>query len=313
MRTTGTLTAPTISRAGVESFDAVVLSAGDLEATFIPAAGMLGASLRHDGDELLDRSVAIAEYVAYGKTTGIPLLHPWANRLAGDRYTACGRDVVVGPGVPRDANGLPMHGVLPRAFTVASTGTADGAATMSATLDFDDEAFPFPHRLTQNVTLEPARLAIETVVEATGGTDVPVSFGFHPYLTLPGVGRDQWAVSLPMRRHLCLDDRMIPTGEGDHESAQELVLASTTFDDGYDGLASEPGFAVRGGGREICVRFLSGYSAAQVYAPAGRDIICFEPMTAPANALVSAGGLPVVAAGEAYHALFEIQVTRTSA
>ena len=94
----GTLTAPTIGTTDVEVFDAVVLAAGDLEATFIPPAGMLGASLRHDGDELLDRSVAVAEYVAHGKTTGIPLLHPWANRLEGERYTVAGRDVVLRAG-----------------------------------------------------------------------------------------------------------------------------------------------------------------------------------------------------------------------
>jgi aldose 1-epimerase len=310
VRTTGTLTAPTITQTGVDGFDAVVLSVADLEATFVPAAGMLGASLCHDGEELLDRSVAIGDYVATGKTTGIPLLYPWANRLAGDHYAACGREVDVGPDLPRDSNGLPIHGVLPRAFAVDETSTADGVAMLSASLDFADPAFPFPHRLTQHVRLEPGSLAIETVIEANGDCDVPVAFGFHPYLHLPGAPRAEWTVSLPMRRHLILDERMIPTGEGEHESAYEFVLGATTFDDGYDGLAAEPSFAVRAAGRELCVRLLSGYGAAQIYAPGDRDVICFEPMAAPTNALVSGWSLPHVAAGEAYRALFEIQVLR---
>ena len=113
-----------------------------------------------------------------------------------------------------------------------------------------------------------------------------------------------------MRRHLLSRRPQIPTGEGEHESAQELTLGIDTFDDGYDGLACEPRFAVRGGGREIVRAAAVGYSVAQVYAPPGRDIICFEPMTAPANALVSGRGLNLVAPGEAFHALFEIQVTR---
>jgi aldose 1-epimerase len=313
VRTTGTLTAPTITQTSVDGFEAIVLSAAQLEATFVPAAGMLGASLRHDGEELLDRSVAIGDYVENGKTTGIPLLHPWANRLAADHYAACGREVDLPAGLNRDDNGLAIHGVLPRAFAVGETSTADGAAALSASLDFADEAFPFPHRLTQHVRLEPGRLAIETVVEATGDVEVPVSFGFHPYLHLPGAPRAQWTVSLPMRRHLIVDERLIPTGEGEHESACEFILGSTTFDDGYDGLAAEPSFSVRAAGRELCVRLLSGYGAAQVYAPPGRDVICFEPMTAPTNALVSGWSLPHVAPGDAYHALFEIQVLRATA
>jgi len=312
VRTTGTLTAPTISTTVVDGFDAVVLSAGELEATFVPAAGMLGASLRHDGDELLDRSVSVGDYAATAKTTGLPLLHPWANRLAAEHYTACGREVELPPGLPHDANQLPIHGVLPRAFEVVDTAIAEGTATLCARLDFADDAFPFPHRLTQHVMLDPGRLAIETVVEPTGEDTVPVSFGFHPYLHLPGVPRAKWTVSLPMRRHLLVDERQIPTGEGEHESAGEFVLGDTAFDDGYDGLASEPSFAVRGGGRELCVRLLSGYGAAQIYAPPPRDVISFEPMTAPTNALVSGWGLPTVAPGDEFHALFEIQVLRTA-
>ena len=45
----------------VEGFDAVRLrsTAGDLEATFVPAAGMVGASLRDAGEELLWRGPGV--------------------------------------------------------------------------------------------------------------------------------------------------------------------------------------------------------------------------------------------------------------
>ena len=35
---------------------------------------------------------------------------------------------------------------------------------------------------------------------------VPVSFGFHPYLLLPGVPRAEWQVAVPVRRRLDLDE-----------------------------------------------------------------------------------------------------------
>ena len=55
--------------------------------------------------------------------------------------------------------------------------------------------------------------------------------------------------------------------------------------------------------------FESGYPVAQVYAPAGQDFICFEPMTAPTNALATGEGLTWVPAGSSYTATFSISVT----
>jgi hypothetical protein len=57
-----------------------------LDATFVPIAGMVGASLRDGGEELLGRGLGLQCYAAGGPTMGIPLLHPWANRLASDDY-----------------------------------------------------------------------------------------------------------------------------------------------------------------------------------------------------------------------------------
>jgi galactose mutarotase-like enzyme len=90
------------------------LVAGELEAVFLPARGMLGASLRYRGVELLRRVQDLEAAAAKGSTAGIPLLHPWANRLAGARYRAAGQEVVLDPSSPLlhlDEHGLPMHGV----------------------------------------------------------------------------------------------------------------------------------------------------------------------------------------------------------
>ena len=66
-----------------------------LEATFLPGAGMLCCSLRHRGEELLAQNAGVSAYAERGKTMGIPLLYPWANRLAGFDYTVAGRAVAV--------------------------------------------------------------------------------------------------------------------------------------------------------------------------------------------------------------------------
>ena len=75
-----------------------------------------------------------------------------------------------------------------------------------------------------------------------------------------------------------------------------MSAASTTRSArSHDGIA----FSVAGGGRTITVTFLEGYRYAQIYTPPGGRLICFEPMTAPTNALKSGAGLETLAPGEA--------------
>ena len=268
------------------------LRAGALEASFVPEAGMLGTSLRHDGEELLG-------------PLGIPFLHPWANRLEADVYVAAGRLAEVPPGSPREEHGLPIHGCAPRAFRV----TGRSPSSVEAVLDYDDAAFPFPHRVQQRVELSPYALRVATTVRAAHETSVPVAFGFHPYFALPGADRAAWRVSLPPRRRLVADERLIPTGEHVAEPFERFVLGERTFDDGYDGLGGGAVFAVEAAGRRIEVVLEAGYACAQVFAPPDDGVICFEPMTAPANALVSGDGLAVLAPGAVYRASFAIRVT----
>jgi aldose 1-epimerase len=47
---------------------------------------------------------------------------------------------------------------------------------------------------------------------------------------------------------------------------------------------------------------------AQVYAPPEEQFTCFEPMTAPTDALVSGRGLRAVAPGDALQAEFRLRV-----
>jgi aldose 1-epimerase len=301
----------------VEGYEAVRLRSpsDDVDATFVPSAGMVGASLRDHGAELLHRNGGVHRYARGGSTMGIPLLHPWANRLAGDGYRVDDTAVRLDPASPlvqRDEQGLPIHGLL-NGFPHWRRVEPDEGWALAAEVDFVEHpellaGFPFAHRLRLDVALRRRRVTVRTTLAATGDRPVPVAFGFHPYLHLPDVARERWRVDLPAMRHLELAARSIPTGATRALDAQSGQLGSRAFDDGYVDLPEGAEFVLAGGGRRITVCLEQGYPVAQVFAPCSADVVCFEPMTAPTNALVTGDGLTLVAPGERYVATFSITV-----
>jgi galactose mutarotase-like enzyme len=148
---------------------------------------------------------------------------------------------------------------------------------------------------------------VQITVHACGADPVPVAFGFHPYLSLADAARERWQIELPAMRHLALDDQQIPLGPGHAHDAERFELAAREFDDGFDGV-SEPAQFSATAGRRIVLEFLQGYPCAQVFAPRASQFICFEPMTAPTNALRSGTGLRLLQPGESYNANFRVSV-----
>jgi aldose 1-epimerase len=293
-----------------------------LEVTFVLGAGMVACSLRHRGEELLGQRGGLADYVREHSTMGIPLLYPWANRVGGRRFTTADREVdLTSADLPLsfDGGGLPIHGLLAGAdgWSVAEHRPTDVGGVLEAGFDFAADprllkAFPFPHKLSLRATLSDATLTIVTTVHADQGVTVPVAFGFHPYLTLPGVERSDWRVEVPVTEHLDVDDRMLPTGAHTSVTIESGPLGSRTFDDGFLAPAGEEPFVLAGGGRRIELRVGAGYPFAQVFAPADDDVVAYEPMTAPTNALVTGGrDLPLVEPGGSYSASFSVTVADT--
>ncbi len=162
-------------------------------AQFVPEAGMIGTSLTDSAVELLGQRRGLDAYRTAGKTMGIPILYPWANRLGNNTYTAENSTVTLTPGengVRADPNGLPIHGVL--AAYPDWRVTAESGNELTAHVDFGADprllaSFPYPHLLAVTVRLAERTLTLRTTVTATGDASVPLCFGFHPYLQLPDV------------------------------------------------------------------------------------------------------------------------------
>jgi galactose mutarotase-like enzyme len=299
-----------VSEARFRGEPAIVLRAGDLSATFLPDLGMTGVSLRLAGREHLALPGGLPALRA-GSTLGLPLLAPWANRLGARRYRAANVAVdLTGLPLHTDERGIPIHGLLVGrpGWRVEQQSARGGVARVRAAVDVDAPAFPFPHRIELSVAARDGRLTVDTMVVPTGRRRVPVAFGWHPYLRVPGAPRGRWRLDLPARTHLALDDRGIPTGEARPQAREAERIGRRTFDDLYVLGRGRRLELIADDGASVSVTVGTGYSHAQVWVPPGRPFAALEPMTAPTNALID-GTAALVAPGDAYTATFAIALT----
>lgn len=231
--------------------------------------------------------------------SGIPFLEPWANRLDGDAFWANGKEYVLNPklnNVPRDGNHQPMHGLLTHAsdWQVAALHADANGAEVTSRLEFwrhpDWMAqFPFAHTISITCRLRDGALQVETTLENLSDNPMPVSVGFHPYFQIPGVPRDRWQVHIAARQRLKLSNVTIPTGEEEPVAFPDpLTLSGVQLDDVFGSLVrnaqGDAVFSVTGGDKKISVIYGPKYQNAVLYAPPGREYICFEPMSGPTNA-----------------------------
>lgn len=299
----------------MSEFEVVTLKdqSSSVEAHVVPLAGMVVSSLADGDAEFLGQRRGLDAYVTAGKTMGIPILYPWANRLSASKYGINGAVVALTPGtggVRTDEHGAPIHGVLSAYPGWLVTERSDDSVT--AVLDYGGTprllaSFPFPHVLTQRVSLTDRTLTIETTVMPTTAASVPLCYGYHPYLQIPGVPRSEWVLQTPAMRRVLVDNWGLPTGTHEQWAASSEPLQSTAYDDGFDQVRDGSVFTLSGGDRSVEVTFAKGYPAAQLFAPLNDDVVAIEPMAAPTDAL-RRGGYRFAVAGKPETARFSIRI-----
>ena len=299
--------------------EAITLSTARSRLSIEPRGGCVATSWLVDGVETLTLPAPLEAFLASARTGGIPLLYPWANRLRIDRFETAGRQVDLSrvPNLKRDGNGLPMHGLLLR-WKAWHLGR-HGDAGLEARLDWREhdalmKAWPFPHtlRLAWQLRDEGAAacLDITTRIDADGGCDVPVAFGWHPYVAVPTVAGSR--LTMPNRRPIALDANGLPDAAA--AQAPSMPSGEAPCCHGDDALfertdVGRGSATVHLGARSIRVDLGREYPFLQLYSPAASSngVVCIEPMAAATSALTD-GGAPIVRAGESFRANFSISV-----
>lgn len=270
-----------------------------VEVSIAPSVGNLAYEMKVKGLNVFWAPAPLGELKAKPALCGNPFLAPWANRIDQDAYFVGGRKYLLNAdlgNLRRDGNQKPIHGLLMFSplWEVIGQHASESQAEVTSRLDYwkypDLMAqFPFAHTIEMTYRLSGGVLEVETVLRNQSAETMPVAIGYHPYFRLHDAPREEWTVHLAARSRYKLSEQLIPTGETEPVRFPDPVpLKGGQLDDvfgdlvrGADGRAE---FWVTGKAQRLQVSYGPKYPVAVVYAPPGREFICFEPMTAITNA-----------------------------
>jgi galactose mutarotase-like enzyme len=199
---------------------------------------------------------------------GIPLLFPSPGRLGGDRFERAGR-----------SGSMKQHGFARDvAWRCEALSTAD-AATATLAIESTDATramYPWDFRLAITFALRAARLRLDVSVENPGREPLPFAFGIHPYFLV----HDKAGAAIATKATRAFDNvtkKVVPF-HGFDLTAGEVDLH--LLDHG-----STDGALTWGDGARLAIRASPELGRWVVWTLPGRDFVCLEPWTAPADAL----------------------------
>ncbi len=286
----------------VDGIDVVRLrdSVHKTEITIVPSIGNNAVEMKVAGQNIFwSPYQTLKELKDKPVQVGNPFLAPWANRIDGDSFWANGKKYLLNSELNNfryDGNHKPIHGLLVYAkeWKVISTKADAASASVTSQLEFwrrpDWMAqFPFAHTITMTYRLKDGALEVETKIVNLSGEPMPLSLGYHTYYRLHDSPRDDWKLHVPARDHMILSNILIPTGEKKPATlADPQGLRDFKLDDVFTGLVRDSEgraeFWVQGKGQRIRVRFGRKFDVGVVFAPPGREFVCFEPMVGLTNA-----------------------------
>jgi galactose mutarotase-like enzyme len=213
---------------------------------------------------------------------GNPVLFPSPGPLLGDRFSRDGR-----------SGALKQHGfarLLPWSVIVQT----DRAVTLElVSNDVTRAQYPWDFAAQLRYVLAGSTLTVETRIENRSSTTLPFALGFHPYFHVPEAEKGRARIETDATRAF---DNVTKTTV---DVRSPLDLAGKEVD--LHLLDHTPRSATlwRGDRDRITVSGDREFRRWVVWTLAGKDFVCLEPWTSPANALNSGDGVLEVAPGAA--------------
>lgn len=207
---------------------------------------------------------------------GMYPLIPYSNRIAEAELNFAG----VRHALPahRDAAPHTLHGIT---HTLPWTVMSASATTAVLSLDYSGAHWPWPIRAEQHFQLAGGALTAQLVLTNRGDSAMPAGIGLHPYLQ----AYPQMRVAFGSQRQWAIASDYLATGEyaeGEvHTDMTPGDWATHTWANylsqwGGEALVSYP---------QGTMRISAGHALDHlvVFAPAGSDYLCLEPVSHLAN------------------------------
>ncbi len=223
---------------------------------------------------------------------GVPLLFPSPGKLEGDHFARGSRQ-----------GDMKQHGFARDLPWTLSDVRTDGAAAATLILVSDDETramFPWDFRFSLTIALRGARVRLDARIENTSRRTMPFAFGIHPYFLVTDKARARIATRAT-RAYDNVKKETVPFHGfdlGNGETDLHLIdhgSTSTTL------RAAD--------GAQVDLRASEEFTRWVVWTLPGRDFVCVEPWTAPANALNTGDSLVDLAAGASRDLWVELEST----
>jgi galactose mutarotase-like enzyme len=249
------------------------------------------------------------------------VLLPWPNRVADGAWRWEEKDQQLALTEVKKGNAI--HGLVRWAGWQLER-ISDAEAVARHVLH-PQTGYPFRLAVELRYRLTDDGLRVEVTVENRTAMRAPLGLGFHPYLAADGPV-DDCRLTVPANTYIEVDDRGIPvarhavdrTVEGsDYDYRAARVIGDQVLDTPYtdvDRIDGEVRVVLEGSERRTTLWMDETFGYLQVFTgdtvpqpERRRRGLAVEPMTCPANALVTGEGLTVLDPGGVLHGTWGIR------
>ncbi|MCV9386881.1 aldose 1-epimerase [Reichenbachiella ulvae] len=226
-------------------------------------------------------------------------LSPFPNRLTAGKFTFDGEDYQMFVNeIDRNNN---LHGLLHfRPFEVIET--VDGESECKLIIGYNylgtDQGFPFAYELILDISFGEGGVKIETQIENTGSSNMPIGDGWHPYFQFEnGVDQIELKMGAAKRISSLAGNEVSDT----HGFEAGKVFGNTALDDCFEVKSSEEAFVISmtdpSNELELQLWQDQAYGYYQIYSPDTRKTLAVEPVTCPPNAFNTGVGVVTLKPG----------------
>lgn len=297
---------------GMTTFGRFVLQHGDQTVELAPDVGGAIArySIIHD-----DVSVDLMRATSFDTRNVLDFacfpLVPYSSRVREGRFRFEGREIRLPLNFGDHPHSIHGHGWQ-------APWSVSAVAPDSVTLDYDHvaDAWPWAYRARQSFLLDREMLTIELSLTNLSDRSMPAGLGLHPYFPRARKARLRANVSsvwrmnaevMPLERVPLPADCRLPEG---------VALRDVVLDNGFEGWDGRAEITWPELGLGLDLEASPALRRLVVYAPAGQEFFCVEPVSNMTDAFNRAAegerdtGMRVLAPGEAFAAWMRLTPRR---